>query len=68
MAVPETPTNPEGIPTGWSDDPIGVSVDVQYEFVSKREKVEGSWTVFSAPTLWAKYSIDGAPGQSILKV
>ena len=30
--------------------------------MSKRNKVEGVWGAFSAPSIWARYSYDGAPG------
>lgn len=52
----------EFVPLGWSDNPQGVGwsdeEEVLYlcEWVSVRKKLNGSWTVFSTPALWATYS------------
>lgn len=50
-------------PAPWTDDPMGVDDIYQYEWVSKRIKVNGEWSAFSTPALWAKYSFDGADGR-----
>lgn len=62
--VPEVPTAAEydNPPAPWTDDPAGVDATYRYEWVSKRNKVEGVWGAFSAPSIWARYSYDGAPG------
>lgn len=62
-------TNSDGefIPTGWTDNPLGVGwadtnndgeADTLYlfEWVSVRKKINGTWTAFSVPALWATYS------------
>jgi hypothetical protein len=62
---PETPSSvntDDFVPSGWTDDQSGVNSTYPYEFVSKREKVNGAWGIFSSPALWAKYGFDGAPG------
>lgn len=50
-------------PAPWTDDPMGVDDIYQYEWVSKRIKVNGEWSAFSTPALWAKYSFDGTDGR-----
>ena len=62
--VPEVPAAAEydNPPAPWTDDPTGVDATYRYEWVSKRNKVEGVWGAFSAPSIWARYSYDGAPG------
>lgn len=62
--VPEVPTAAEydNPPAPWTDDPTGVDATYRYEWVSKRNKVEGTWGAFSSPSIWARYSYDGQPG------
>lgn len=64
-AIPSVPTNAEydNPPAPWTDDPMGVDDIYQYEWVSKRIKVNGEWSAFSTPALWAKYSFDGIDGR-----
>lgn len=63
-SVPEVPTAAEydNPPAPWTDDPTGVDATYRYEWVSKRNKVEGVWGAFSSPSIWARYSYDGQPG------
>ena len=61
-ATPSTSQTDDYVPSGWHDDPVGVSSSLPYEWVSEREKKNGIWSEFSAPTLWAKYGFDGADG------
>ena len=61
-SVPATPTTSQVddyVPTGWSDDPQGVTSTNKFEYVSSRTKTNGVWSAFSTPSLWAKYSEDG---------
>ena len=62
--VPDVPDVAEydNPPAPWTDDPTGVDATYRYEWVSKRNKVEGVWGVFSSPSIWARYSYDGQPG------
>ena len=41
------------MPSGWSDDPTGPTPSLPYEYVSQRRKVDGVWTAFSKPSLYA---------------
>lgn len=61
---PTTPSNSNGstnsqgewIPSGWTDNPSGVSKTYPNEWVSVRKKINGSWGSFSTPAKWATYS------------
>ena len=55
-------TTNDFVPSGWSDDPTGVTSTQQYEWVSIRTGTTGAWSEFSTPSLWAKFSEDGAAG------
>lgn len=61
-ATPSTSQTDDYVPSGWHDDPVGVSSSLPYEWISEREKKNGMWSEFSAPALWAKYGFDGADG------
>ena len=45
------------VPTGWTDEPSGVSADYPFEWVSVRHKTNGKWGAFSKPTLWNNYVV-----------
>ena len=45
------------VPTGWADEPSGVSADYPFEWVSVRHKTNGKWGAFSKPTLWNNYVV-----------
>lgn len=62
-ATPATSQTNDYIPTGgWTDDPIGVSSSIPYEWVANRSKTAGIWSAFSTPALWAKWGYDGSQG------
>ena len=71
--APSTPTeqsqNDDFVPSGWTDDPTGVSATCMYEWVCYRKKTQGVWGAFigsasdnSKAALWAKYGQTGAKG------
>ncbi|MEG2599923.1 MAG: hypothetical protein RSA66_10670, partial [Muribaculaceae bacterium] len=62
LKEPIDKTIDECIPIGWTDDPKGVNSEFPYEWVSKRTKINDTWSNFSAPALWAKYSFNGSIG------
>ena len=41
-------------PTNWSDDPLGTTTALPYEWVSKRKGSTEKWNEFSAPVLWSR--------------
>lgn len=59
----DTPSKPASenkddyVPTGWTDEPSGVSADYPFEWVSIRHKTNGKWGSFSEPTLWNNYVV-----------
>lgn len=72
--APSTPKsvsqNDDYVPSGWTDDPTGVSETHPYEWVCYRKKTYGVWGAFvgsssnnAKAALWAKYGADGADGE-----
>ena len=66
---PDTPTKSTTIITGggdditkWYEDPQGVSAENICEWVSKQLRINGVWTDYSTPSLWAKYAGNGDNG------
>lgn len=57
-ATPATSQTDDYVPSGWNDDPVGVSATVPYEWVSKRTKKDGVWSAFSTPEPWANHSFN----------
>ena len=51
------------VPSGWTDNPQGVTSTRRFEYVSTRKKTNGHWGAFTKPALWAKYASDGQDGQ-----
>ena len=64
-STPNTSQTDDYVPSGWYDDPQGVSSSLKYEYVSERRKKNGTWSAFSTPTLWAKWSSDGRGVKSV---
>ena len=51
----------------WTDNPLGVTTEFRFEWVSKR-KYDGNthkWGNFSSPALWAKWSDTGQDGMGL---
>ena len=66
-ATPASEQEDDHIPTGWHDDPLGVSESVQYEWMCLRKKKDGLWGEYSTPSLWAKFGEDGANYEFVYK-
>ena len=49
----------------WTDDPTGVSIDNQYEYVIQIKTVNGISTPAEKASLWAKYGANGSNGKGI---
>ena len=47
------------IPTGWSDNPQGVSVSNRYEYISSRTGSPGRWSEFGTPGLYDIFLVEG---------
>ena len=54
----------EYIPTGWTDEPVGVSQTHNFEYVCLRKKIDKVWRPFSEPTIWAQWTELGMEGSS----
>lgn len=49
----------------WTDNPVGVNDEYQYEYISTRIKPAGinqSWGAFSPPSIWSKWGEKGMDG------
>lgn len=57
-ATPASVQIDDNVPSGWHDDPIGVSETFPYEWVCVRTKKDGVWSDYSAPAIWAKFGMD----------
>lgn len=58
-ATPATSQTDDYVPSGWHDDPIGVSESLPYEWACCRTKKDGLWSAFSPAAIWAKWGFDG---------
>ncbi|MEG0602410.1 MAG: hypothetical protein RR499_05130, partial [Mucinivorans sp.] len=64
-ATPETAQQDEWTPDQWTDDPMGVDASNLYEWISQRVKTDGAWSVFSKPSIWAKFGKNGNDGKDV---
>lgn len=46
----------------WTDNPVGVTDQMMYEYVSERTKTDGVWSAFSTPVVWSKWGEKGMDG------
>lgn len=65
--TPTTPISPNTsghVPSGWTDHPSGVTSSLMYEWVTQRtmNKATQTWSVWSTPGVWARYSERGKDG------
>lgn len=56
---PESKQQDDYVPTGWTDDFLGVDQDHQVEWACKRTKRDGVWSEFSTPAVVHRWSKDG---------
>lgn len=47
----------------WTEEPSGVSIAKQIEYVSQSEFTAAGWSKWSYPAVWARWSKDGEPGK-----
>ena len=52
------------VPSGWTSEPQGVTSEYIYEWIMQRKKVNGSWSHWSAPAIFAKWSKDRTDGRT----
>lgn len=60
----DAPNNPNIEPDIWTDDPTGISMEYQFEWISYR-KTGDSGTMWSDAALWSKWGVDGKDGKDI---
>lgn len=66
----DTPSKPTSVntddyvPSGWSDNPQGITAIYKYEWICMRTKPSGTstWSDFSTPVIWAKWGEKGQDG------
>lgn len=46
----------KNVPSGWSDNPSGVTAEYPYEYVSIRRQSNGVWGNWATPKMWANYA------------
>lgn len=63
--APENSNEDDHTPTGWSDNPSGVTEDIPYEWVCIRRKGKDGWGLWSKPSVWSKYGANGQDGDGI---
>ena len=66
-STPSKPTSvntDDYVPSGWSDNPQGITEAYKYEWVCMRTKPSGTstWSAFSTPVIWAKWGDKGQDG------
>ena len=66
-AAPEAEFQEDGhIPTGWSDNPQGITAEWPYEWVAIRTSDRnGVWSPFIGPILWSKWGQNGMDGDGV---
>lgn len=61
-AKPGTSQADDYVPSGWTDNPQGVSSIYLYEWICVRYKTNGIWGEFSSPVVWSKWGEKGMDG------
>ena len=56
------------VPADWHDLPQELSLQMLYQWVSVRVGSTGAWGEFSAPTVWARFGVDGAGVEFIFRL
>lgn len=62
---PDSKQQDDYVPSGWTDDFMGVSETFQVEWGCKRTKKNGVWSEWSDPAIVHRWSKDGENGTSI---
>lgn len=68
--TPDTPTSEnvdDYVPSGWTDNPQGITDTEKYEWICVRTKPSGTytWSNFSTPVIWAKWGDKGTDGDGV---
>ena len=66
LNVIDSPNTNGYVPSGWTNNPQGITVDNQCEWVSTRKKeLGGAWQNWNTPTIWSKWGVNGQDGAGI---
>lgn len=52
------------VPPNYTDNPVGPTSDVPYEYVWTRKKKDGTWGNWSNGAMWSRWSKDGEKGDT----
>lgn len=56
-SAPELVENGDNLPSGWNNDPLGVTDLLPFEWVSTRRKTDTTWGHWSDPVIWSRYAV-----------
>ena len=66
LDVTNSPNTNGYVPSGWTNNPQGIDVNNQCEWVSTRKKeLGGAWQNWNTPTIWSKWGVNGQDGAGI---
>lgn len=66
LNVIDSPNTNGYVPSGWTNNPQGITVDNQCEWVSTRKKeLGGAWQNWNTPVIWSKWGVNGQDGAGI---
>lgn len=66
LNVTDSPNTNGYVPSGWTNNPQGIDVDNQCEWVSTRKKeLRGAWQNWNTPVIWSKWGVKGQDGAGI---
>ena len=66
LNVTDSPNTNGYVPSGWTNNPQGIDVDNQCEWVSTRKKeLGGAWQNWNTPVIWSKWGVNGQDGAGI---
>lgn len=66
LNVTDSPNTNGYVPSGWTNNPQGIDIDNQCEWVSTRKKeLGGAWQNWNTPTIWSKWGVNGKDGAGI---
>lgn len=61
----DSPNQNDYVPEGWTDNPSGISEDMQAEWIASRQKTDGIWSTWEGPALWSKWGVNGKDGDGV---
>ena len=66
LDVTDSPNTNEYVPSGWTDSPTGISVEMQCEWVATRKKTDaGTWSNWTSPVIWSRWGVNGQDGDGV---